>query len=93
MQFTTVTRIYSDDPSWSADLVTPNFGKERKSMSDWNSTPDEPAYGVPETVDYTKLSGTDSFVEEGSDCHDGPGFDNENELPESDYPEVGVGDV
>lgn len=51
--------------------------------------PDKPAYGVPETVDYTKLSGAESFLDEGSDCHDGPGFDNEAELPESDYPEVG----
>jgi hypothetical protein len=53
--------------------------------------PDKPAYGVPETVDYTKLNDVDlpdepySFEHEG----DGPGFDNESELPESDYPEVG----
>jgi hypothetical protein len=44
----------------------------------------EPAYSVPETVDYTKLTESDE-AEHG----DGPGFDNENELPESDYPEEG----
>lgn len=67
--------------------------------------PDKPAYGVPETVDYTTLTNLDtpdetenldtpdhelpdepySFEHEG----DGPGFDSEDDLPDSDYPEVG----
>jgi len=55
-------------------------------VSEWN-TPDKPAYSVPETVDYNKLTESDE-AEHG----DGPGFDNENELPDSDYPEVGEGD-
>lgn len=50
--------------------------------------PDKPAYGVPETVDYGKLNDVDA--DENSD---GPGFDDESELPESDYPEVGDEDV
>lgn len=72
--------------------------------------PDKPAYGVPETVDYTMLTNLDtpdeskkpneseepdhelpdepySFEHDG----DGPGFDSEDDLPDSDYPEVGEG--
>lgn len=49
--------------------------------------PDKPAYGVPKTVDYTLLNQIDTPDEH--EHADGPGFDNEAELPESDYPEEG----
>lgn len=62
-------------------------------MSDENPYvfPDKPAYGVPESVDYTLLNKIDvpdepyAFAELG----DGPGFDSEDELPESDYSDDG----
>lgn len=46
--------------------------------------PDKPAYGVPETVDYTKLTEIELLEHSG----DGPGFDPEDKLPPlppSDY--------
>ena len=58
-------------------------------MSDWNSPPDEPAYSVPETVDYNKLTKSDDL---DLDHGQGSGFDSEGELPASEYPEVGEDD-